>query len=68
MPGVGLDKYIRLAQNLRPEANKTAIENRINRSVNDQIVNTTFEPLLADKDGHVVENNSSDGNESGDSW
>ena len=56
MPGIGLDKYIRLAQNLRPEANKTAIENRINRSVNDQIVNTEFKPIIVTPDGKVTTN------------
>ena len=56
MPGIGLDKYIRLAENLRPEANKTAIENRINRSVNDQIVNTEFKPIIVTPDGKVTTN------------
>lgn len=54
MPGIGLDKYILIAKNLRPDANKTAIEKRINRSVNDQIVNTEFKPIVVTPDGKVV--------------
>ena len=71
MPGLGLDEFINMTKNLESESLPEAIKKRIRRSVNDQIVNTNFEPLLADKNGHVVENNSSDGNESGDmgdSW
>ena len=65
MPGLGLDEFINMTKNLESDSLPEAIKKRIKRSVNDQIVNTTFEPLLADKDGHVVENHSSDGNESG---
>lgn len=56
MPGMGLDKYISMAQQLRPDAAKDAINKRINRSVNDQIVNTEFKPIIVTPDGHVTTN------------
>ena len=54
MPGIGFDKYMRLAEKLGPEANVNAIQDKINRSVNDQIVDTEFKPLIATPDGKVT--------------
>lgn len=56
MPGIGLDKYIGMAEKLRPDASKEAINKRINRSVNDQIVNTEFKPIIVTPDGKVTTN------------
>ena len=56
MPGIGLDKYIGMAEKLRPDASKEAITKRINRSVNDQIVNTEFKPIIVTPDGKVTTN------------
>ena len=56
MPGIGFDKYIELVDRLGPEAQTNAIKNKINRSVNDQIVNTEFKPLIATPDGKVTTN------------
>jgi len=54
MPGIGLDKYMIIAEKLRPDANKRAIEKRVKRSVNDQIVNTEFKPIVVTPEGKVV--------------
>ena len=68
MPGLGLDEYINTVEDLKKEATVQSIKKRKDRSVNDQIVNTHFEPLLANSDGEVVKNHSDDGNESDNGW
>lgn len=68
MPGLGLDEYINTVADLKKEATVQSIKKRKDRSVNDQIVNTHFEPLLANSDGEVVKNHSGDGNESDNGW
>lgn len=61
MPSLGLDEYLDMVSKITPESMNQSIKKRIDRSVNDQIVNTDFKPLLVDKDGKVVENNMSAG-------
>lgn len=55
MPSLSIDEYIHEAQDLLPEAQSAALIDRMDRSVNDQIVNTEFKPLMATPDGKVVE-------------
>ena len=68
MPSLGLDEYINMVDDINPEATIQSLKKRIDRSANDQIVNSDFKPLVANEDGSVVENSSNDGNESDDGW
>lgn len=54
-PSLGIDEYITEARDLLNEAQNDAIVDRMDRSVNDQIVNTSYKPLMATPDGKVVE-------------
>jgi hypothetical protein len=54
-PSLGIDEYITEANDLLNEAQNDAIVDRMDRSVNDQIVNTSYKPLMATPDGKVVE-------------
>ncbi len=55
MPSLSIDEYIHEADDLLPAAQNDALTDRMDRSVNDQIVNTEFKPLMATPDGKVVE-------------
>ena len=55
MPSLSIDEYIHDADDLLPAAQNDALTDRMDRSVNDQIVNTEFKPLMATPDGKVVE-------------
>jgi hypothetical protein len=55
MPSLSIDEYIHDAEDLLPAAQNDALTDRMDRSVNDQIVNTEFKPLMATPDGKVVE-------------
>lgn len=55
MPGMELDKYIGIAEGLRSGAGANAIDERIDRSTNDQITNTSFQPMIIDGEGNVGE-------------
>ena len=55
MPGMELDKYIGIAEGLRSGAGANAIDERIDRSTNDQITNTSFQPMIIDGEGNVSE-------------
>lgn len=55
MPALQLDDYIEEASALINDAEKMAINKRKDRSANDQIVNSQWEPILVDEDGSTHE-------------
>ena len=71
MPALQLDEYIAEAENLIDNAQKLAINKRKDRSANDQIVNSQWEPIVVDEDGSTHEPDGNQGVGSGDemgSW
>lgn len=55
MPGIDLETYINEATDLRAEATVAAIDQKIQDSVNKNIVNTDINPIVATPDGQVLE-------------
>lgn len=55
MPALQLDDYITEASALMDDAEKMAINKRKDRSANDQIVNSQWEPIVVDEDGGTHE-------------
>jgi hypothetical protein len=55
MPGIDIEKYINEAEQLKNEATKKALEQKIDDSINKQVTETEFEPLVATPEGQVLE-------------
>ena len=55
MPGIDLETYINEVSDLRAEATISAIDQKIQDSVNKNIVNTDINPIVATPDGQVLE-------------
>jgi hypothetical protein len=55
MPGIDIETYINKAEQLKIEATKKALSQKIDDSTNKQVVNTEIEPLVATPDGQVLE-------------
>ena len=55
MPGIDLEEYLNDVKNLEGEGKLSAIKQKISDSVNKNIVNTDFDPIVATPDGQVLE-------------
>lgn len=55
MPGIDIDKYLNEAEQLKAEATKRALIQKIDDSTNKQVTETEFKPLVATPDGQVLE-------------
>ena len=55
MPGIDIETYLNEANQLKAEATKKALEQKVDDSTNKQVVNTEFKPLVATANGQVLE-------------